>query len=99
MKEKVLEFLRTAKELCEKEGGFEELPRRRTGSFDQFIHAVGKDVGVDADTEYTYAIADIKKMRISFSANCEYADLEDMRRSLENMWITVDGYEATLTWP
>ena len=96
MKEKILNFLKTAKELCEKEGGFEELPRRRKQEiFDQLIYAVGKDVGVDADTESAYAIADIKKMRISFSANCEYADLDDIRGSLEDMWITVDGYEAT----
>lgn len=96
MKEKILEFLMTAKEMCEKDGGFEELPRRKKQEiYDQFIHAVGKDADVDADTESAYAIADIKKMRISFSANCEYADLDDIRGSLEDMWITVDGYEAT----
>lgn len=99
MKEKVLEFLRTAKEMCEKEGGCAELPRRKKQEiFDLFLQTVGDDVGLDADTELAYAYADIQKMRISFSANSEYADIGDIgdiRGSLENMWITVDGYDAT----
>lgn len=96
MKEKILNFLRTAKELCEKEGGFENLARRKKQEiFDQFLQTAGSDVEVDADTERAYAFSDIKKMRMSFSANSEYADIDDIRDSLEGMWITVDGYDAT----
>lgn len=96
MKEKVLNFLKTAKELCEKEGGFEELPRRKKQEiFDLFLQTAGDNVDLDVDTEFAYAYADIQKMRISFSANSEYADIGDIRGSLENMWITVDGYDAT----
>lgn len=62
MKEKILNFLRTAKELCEKEGGFENLARRKKQEiFDQFLQTAGSDVDVDADTERAYAFTDIKK--------------------------------------
>lgn len=91
MKEKVLEFLRTAKEMCEKEGGFDALRRRdKQEIFDRFLQVAGDDVKLDADTDAAYASAEVNEMLITFSANAEYADLDEIRDSLDDMWIEID---------
>lgn len=97
MKEKILEFLRVAKELCEKEGGFDALRRRdKQEIFDRFLQVVGDDVELDADTDDAYASAEVNGMLITFSANAEYADQDEIRDSLEDMWIEIKGLDATL---
>lgn len=97
MKEKILEFLRAAKELCEKEGGFDALRRRdKQEIFDRFLQVVGDDVELDADTDDAYASAEVNGMLITFSANAEYADQDEIRDSLEDMWIEIKGLDATL---
>ena len=96
MKEKVLEFLRTAKEMCEKEGGFDALRRRdKQEIFDRFLQVAGDDVKLDADTDAAYASAEVNEMLITFSANAEHADLDEIRDSLDDMWTGVDGYKVT----
>lgn len=96
MKEKILAFLKSAKEICEKEGGFDELPKRKKKEiFDEFLKMAGDDVELDADTDGAYALVNVGEMRILFSADAEYADLDDIRDSLEDIWIEIDGLDVT----
>ena len=82
--------------MCEKEGGFDALRRRdKQEIFDRFLQVAGDDVKLDADTDAAYASAEVNEMLITFSANAEHADLDEIRDSLDDMWTGVDGYKVT----